>query len=267
MIPMSEDEVVVLLIALCIGGLVWGHFLVRMLMVRSLYRSGRLAALAISAVAVAGIVLFAILKTLAAHDVRDDGRYVAFYMLLGAAWVGLMVVAFPLFGLSARDDVAERKNPAATSMFCGAVLGATLAFGQANIGDGPGWWCVVFAALLSSLAWLAAWAVLEKLALVSDSVTVDRDGAAGLRAGALLAMLGLLFGRGAAGDWTSASQTVIEFAAAWPANPLLAVGIFIERRLRPAVLQGFGSIALHGAAPAALYLAGALAGLAAVGPP
>jgi hypothetical protein len=267
MIPMSEDEVVVLLIACCIGGLVWLQFLARMLMVRSLYRSGRLAALAVVSVAACGIVLFAMLKTLAAHDVRDDGRYLAFYMLMGAAWVGLMVVAFPWFGLSARDDIAERKNLAATIMFGGAVLGATLAFGQANIGDGPGWWCVVFAAILSSLAWLAAWGVLEKLAFVSDSVTVDRDNATGLRVAALLAMLGLLCGRGAAGDWTSASQTVIEFAAAWPAVPLLAAGIFIERRLRPGVLQGFGSITLHGIAPAALYLAGALAGLAAVGLP
>lgn len=267
MIPMSEDEMLVLLITICLGGISWIRFFAQMFMVRPLYRSGGLAALSLGSVAVSGAILYLILKTLAAHDVRDDGRYIAFYMLMGAAWVGLMAWAFPLFGLSPRDDIAERRNGAATAMFGGALLGATLAFGQANIGDGPGWWCVVFAAMLASAAWFAAWVILEKAAQVSDSVTVDRDVATGIRVATLLAALGLLFGRGAAGDWTSATQTVIEFGAAWPAIPLLALGVFVERRLRPSALRSFGNIALHGIGPAALYAAGALAGLAAVGAP
>lgn len=267
MIPMSEDEVLVLLIAGALAAPIWLFFLARMFMVRPLYRSGWLATLSLATIVIAGAVLYLVLKTLAAHDVRDDGRYVAFYMVMGAAWVGVMVLTFPWLGLSARDDIAERNNGAAATMFGGAVLGATLAFAQANIGDGPGWWCVVFAATLSSASWLAAWGILEKIARVSDSVTVDRDAASGLRAAALLAMLGLLFGRGAAGDWTSASQTVVEFAAAWPAIPLLAAGLLVERRLRPAARGSFGNFALHGIGPAALYVVAALAGLAAVGPP
>jgi hypothetical protein len=267
MIPMSEDEVLVLLLAGTVGAVVWLRWLFHMLAVHGLFRSRGLALAAIGAVALAGVVLYLILKTLAAHDVRDDSRYVAFYLIMGAAWVGSVVSAFPLLGLNARDDVAERSNVAATVLFAGATLGAMLAFAQANIGDGPGWWCVVFAAALSTGAWVLAWAILEKTAHVSESVTVDRDVATAVRVGVLLAALGLLCGRGAAGDWTSAEQTVIEFAAAWPAIPLLVAGAFIERKLRPAALGHFGSIALHSIGPVILYGVGAFAGMVAVGPP
>lgn len=267
MIPMSEDEIVVLLLAIGVAGLVWIRWLVHMLAVSGLYRSRGLALCSIGAVVLAGLILYLILRTLAAHDVRDDGRYVAFYLLMGAAWVGSLVTVFPLLGLSARDDVAERSNLAAAILFAGAVIGATLAFAQANIGDGPGWWCVMFAAALSTGAWIFAWGVLEKAAGVSESITVDRDVATAVRIGVLLAALGLLCGRGAAGDWTSAEQTVVEFASAWPAIPLLVVGMVIERKLRPAALGRFGSVVLHGIAPVAVYVVGALAGMVAVGPP
>jgi hypothetical protein len=40
----------------------------------------------------------------------------------------------------------EHGNPAA-----GAILGLTLAFARGNIGNGPGWWVVVFSAGMSTL--------------------------------------------------------------------------------------------------------------------
>ena len=58
--------------------------------------------------------LFAVLKKLAAVDVRDDPLYLALYLLVGAAWVGGATLVFPLLGISARDDALERGNSAST---------------------------------------------------------------------------------------------------------------------------------------------------------
>ena len=60
----------------------------------------------------------------------------------------------------------------------------------ANIGDGPGWWVVVFAAGLATAALFAAWLVLAQIGHGVDAVTIDRDLAAGVRLGAFLAACG-----------------------------------------------------------------------------
>jgi hypothetical protein len=267
MIPMSGDEVLVLLATSLIGGFVWLTWVWRMTAVHALYRSLSISMVPLGAAVVGAVLTYMILKVLAAHDVRDDGRYVAFYMIFVAAWVGGLLRVFPYMGLSPIEDVAERRNASAAWATAGALLGSTLCIGLANVGDGPGWWCVAFAGFLSTSAWLISWLIVENAAAVSESITVERDLATGLRFGALLIALGLLFGRGAAGDWTSAPQTIIEFSSAWPAIPLLVIATLVERSLSPALKHSTGSVVLRGAFPALAYLGAAAVGLSFVGMP
>src|SRR4029453_10538043 len=149
-----------------------------------------------------------------AHDVRDDPTYLFMYVLLGAAWVGVWIRLLAMTGVSKRDDVVERSNSSAALAVAGATLGITLCYAGGNIGDGPGWWVVVFSAALATLALFAAWLLLGFASGVSDAVTVDRDPAAGLRLAAFLIGCGLILGRAVAGDWESAAATVREFAIA-----------------------------------------------------
>jgi uncharacterized membrane protein YjfL (UPF0719 family) len=122
--------------------------------------------------------------------VRDDPRYLLFYFFPGAMWVSVAVRCLPLVGLSARDDVVERGNSSAALAIAGAILAITLCFAGGNIGDGPGWWVVVFSAGLATVALLLSWLVLETVARVADVVTIERDEAAGLRLGGWLIACG-----------------------------------------------------------------------------
>ena len=104
----------------------------------------------------------------------------------------------------------ERANGSASLAVAGAIIGITLAYAGGNIGDGPGWWVVVFCAALATLALFAAWMLLELASGVSDAVTVDRDPSAGMRLGGFLVACGLILGR-SAGDWISVDATVRDF--------------------------------------------------------
>jgi hypothetical protein len=180
----------------------------------------------------AWIGLLAVLRTLTSADVRNEPFYLVQYLLLGIAWCGIAASCLPLIGLSVRDDLAERDNRAAVPGVVGALLGLMACYAGANIGDGPGWWCVVWAAGLATVAWFVAGALVASFARLPERVTVERDEAAGVRLAAFFIACGILCGRGAAGDWSGALATVLEFAAAWPVVPLLAVAISAERLLR-----------------------------------
>jgi len=84
------------------------------------------------------IFLFAILKRFSADSVKSDSPTVFLFLLFGASWVGLAQLVFGLLGVSARDDVLERGNAAAVWVVSGQLVGATLCFAGANIGNGPG---------------------------------------------------------------------------------------------------------------------------------
>ena len=107
---------------------------------------------------------------------RDDPLYFVFYLLMGAAWVGGGARILSFFGLCARDDVIERGNRAAAAAIAGALLGITLCFAGGNIGDGPGWWVVVFCAVLSTGVLLLFWSILDRATGMADTITIDHDG-------------------------------------------------------------------------------------------
>jgi uncharacterized membrane protein YjfL (UPF0719 family) len=257
---MSPDEGVVFVVAgfLALGS--WWRWYAPLVSVKRLGagRDGR-TLLAMTPV-LSAVALFAVLRTAASFDVQDSPLYLAFYVVLGAGWVGLAVHLFPMVGLNPRDDVVERGNGAAALAAAGAVLGLTFCFAGGNIGDGPGWWVVFFAAALATGGLGLVWYAVERLTRIADLVTIDRDRAAGLRLGALLAASGLMLGRAVAGDWVSAAATVSDFArVAWPVLPLAVAALLVERVARPTPESPAPPVALYGMPPALLYLAIAVA--------
>ncbi len=228
---MSGDEVMVLMVAAVVAAMAWYRWysavLIRALVMRNASRP-----LFVAAPVVCLTLLYAILLRWAADDVRHSGTYLTFYMVAGAAWVGFCAQFCSFLGISPRDDVIERQNLAAAFAAAGALAGITFCFAGGNVGDGPGWWVVVFSAGLATGAFFALWALVEWLTGVSESVTVERADGAGLRLGGYLAGMGMILGRSVAGDWVSTEATVRDFVTvAWPVLPLAALAVIVERVL------------------------------------
>lgn len=180
------------------------------------------------------LILIALTK-LAATTVRNDRLYISFYLLVGAGWLGGATLIFPFLGLSARDDVLERGNRAASWAITGALTGASCSFAGANVGNGPGVEAVLFSAALSSALFIGLWLGMDLLTSISDAITVDRDERAGIRLGGFLLGIGLLSGWSVAGDWVSASATLKDFViSSWPAMLLAAVAVGVEVLFRKA---------------------------------
>jgi uncharacterized membrane protein YjfL (UPF0719 family) len=265
---MSPDELFVTIAAIGIGPIWWAVWLFQLGRL-SLRKEGRAGLGAMTMTLGACVVLMlAVLLTIASFDVVNAPQYVFMYVVLGLAWLRTFEMGFDWLGLSVRDDVAERGNRAATLAAAGAFAGLTACYAGANIGDGPGWWVVVFSAGLATVAWLLAWFTLAFFTPVADTVGIDRDPAAGLRLGAFLAATGLVLGRAVAGDWVSGDATVNDFVmTAPPALLLLALAIFVEHRARPTAERPQAPLFGLGLVPAVSYLALAILAVARLGQP
>ena len=252
---MSGDEVMVLIVSLSILG--WSWFVWYRRYFASL-RSPVLKAAAypLGIVPVAGaVILFAVLRLFSSHDVRDSVEYMLFYMAFGCAWIGALRLLIPVMGISDRDDALERRNAGAAAGYSGAILGLMLCFAGANIGDGPGWWVVLFCGLLSSAAFFLLWLLLEKAGALAESITVERDDAAGIRLGFFLISTGAILGRAVAGDWESGGAALVDFAlAAWPALLLACIAVAVNYFLRPGARTGSRHRLVAGLLPGILYL-------------
>jgi hypothetical protein len=256
---MSGDEIVVLIASGVVAVVCWGGWYISPALVRRMGRPGAGRRLLQLAPLVAAGLLWVVLRNASSFDVRDDPRYLTFYLVLGAAWVGLWIRWVALTGVSTRDDVVERANGSAAIVVAGAMLAITLCYAGGNIGSGPGWWVVVFSAALATVALFAAWILLELASGVSDVVTVDRDPAAGLRLAAFLIGSGLILGRAAAGDWESAEATVRDFGiAAWPVVILMVAAVVVERAARPTAESPRRPLLVYGLVPALLYAGAAV---------
>jgi hypothetical protein len=264
---MSDDEIV-MLIASAIAALVsWAAWYIAPARVQRVRPHAPAWQLLRLTPLLAAALLWAVLRRAASFDVRDDPRYLTFYLVLGAAWVGIWIRWLAVTGISTRDDVVERSNGSAALAVTGALVGITLTYAGGNIGDGPGWWVVVFSAALATLALFAAWMVLEVLSGISDIVTVDRDPSAGLRLAGFLIACGLILGRSVAGDWVSAEATVRDFvAAAWPVIVLVIAAAAVERAARPTPESPRPALLVYGLAPALLYVAAAAYQVMRLGP-
>jgi uncharacterized membrane protein YjfL (UPF0719 family) len=212
--------------------------------------------------------VFVVLKTIASFDVRESPLYLGFYMLFGAGWLGLFRVGLGWLGFSWRDDAVERGNPAAGIATVGGLIGLTACYAGANVGDGPGWWCVLVAGGLGTAAWYAVLAAFQRVTDAAESITVERDVAAALRHAGVAIAVGLLCGRGAAGDWTSAEQTFNEFASAWPALVIAGIAAAVEFVFRPDASRRYRPPAWAGVSAllAVVYILFAVAALLALPP-
>lgn len=259
---MSPDEVFVSAVAIAVGPILWAAWLSRMAQLE-LFRGRPSSVAAVAGTLVAcGVLIFIVLKAGASSDVVDSPEYLFMYVMVGLAWVRVVHGFFPYLGVSPRDDVFERRNSAALFSLVGAMTGVTLCYAGGNVGDGPGWWVVLFSAGLATAALMTSWAILGQLTPVNDAVVVDRDRAAGIRLGAYLVACGLILGRGVAGDWVSASGAFFDLTRALPAMVvILLLAIIIERLARPTAQRPHGPLFAFGVLPAALYL---LVGVAAV---
>jgi len=257
----SGDELAVTIISLVLGPLAWAYWLYRAASVVGLRKSGSSVPMLAATFGLAGAIILVVLTKWASTDVRDVPRYLVMYLMLGLAWVRVAAFGFPLLGLNPHDDVIERRNKAALPAFVGAIVGVALCFSGGNIGDGPGWWVVVFAAGLATVALAGIWLVVGQWSGVVDVVTIDRDVAAGWRLGGLLVACGLVFGAAVAGDWVSATSTVADFGKrGWPALVIAVIAIQIERIMRPRPDRPTAPVVESGLVPAVVYIALAVAG-------
>jgi len=225
---MSGDEFMVLILSGFAAASAWYRWY-RAVLVRTLVDRNASRPIFVAAPVVCLMLLYAILRLWAADDVRSS-IYMTLYMVAGAAWVGLITPASCFLGISPRDDAVERQNLAAALATMGALAGITFCFAGGNVGNGPGWWVVVFSAGLSTIGFLGLWALVEWLTGISELVTVERAVGAGLRLGGFLVGTGLILGRCVAGDWVSAEATVMDFTVmAWPAVTLAGGAIIVER--------------------------------------
>src|SRR5688572_31741585 len=160
----SDDEGFVVIVSLLVWALTWFLWYAGLRAGSSLRRERAPARVLAVMPLVAMAVLFVILRRWASFDVRDSSEYLFQYVMLGAAWLGVALRFAPWLGLSARDDAAERGNPAAAVALAGAMLGLTLCYAGGNVGDGPGWWVVVFSSGLATAVFFVSWAVCESRA-------------------------------------------------------------------------------------------------------
>jgi uncharacterized membrane protein YjfL (UPF0719 family) len=253
---MSGDEGVALLVSAAVAIFGWGRWYWSTAAVAPPGGSGagRVPLHVTPLLCIAGLYL--VLGAFADAEVRANPIYQIFYMVMGAAWVVVAAMAMPLFGISPRDDALERGNDAAVIAVTGGLLGLTAAFAGSNIGDGPGWWVVVFTAGAATVVFFLAWAAVEALTGISDTITIERDIASGLRLAGFFIANGIILGRSAAGDWESFEQTTWDFLFfAWPVLVLVGLEAMMHRMLHPTIEQPHPPAALYGLVPALIYIA------------
>ncbi len=256
---MSGDEVFVTVASIVLGPAAWAWWLVRAASFDTLRPHRPPVALFGAGVGVAGLLIFAVLRFFAADDVREAPQYLVMYFSLGLAWLRLVTMVFPLAGLSPRDDLIERRNAAAIPAWMGGVFGVACCYAGANVGNGPGWWVVVFSALLATAGLGVVWLLMALGTGLMDVVTVDRDPAAGMRLGGLLLACGVIFGSAVTGDWVSALQTVVDFVLrAWTVVPLVVLAVIVERTQRLSPERPQAPLMQGGVLPAVIYVSLAL---------
>jgi hypothetical protein len=178
------------------------------------------------------IALFAVLRTKSSADVRDDVEELVPYFLFSLVVVAVAQGVLAVFGVSVRDDVAERRNASASFAAAGFTLGSTCCVAGSNIGNGPGFEVVLFCVALATGTLLTSWIIFAALTGGVDTITVERDLGAGIRVGAWLAGCGAVLGASIAGDWHSVSATLRDFAHfGWPLVPSLFLLVMYERRM------------------------------------
>ncbi|HMN95561.1 MAG TPA: hypothetical protein PKC43_04985 [Phycisphaerales bacterium] len=227
---MEPIESITFVVAVVLSLVLWSRWYLCLVRVRRLALSGRGMLLLALAPVVAWATTTAVVLAYGDAVVRASPLWIAFYLFLGMAWTGGVALLMPLLGIHPFIDAIERRNAIAAWPVAGTLIGAGLAFAGGNIGDGPGFWVVLFSAALSTGALIGLLIVVGVVARTDLRVTVDRDPAAAFRLGLLAICMGAMLGRAVAGDWVSPGATVREFLRdGWPAAALAMIEIGVAR--------------------------------------
>jgi hypothetical protein len=256
---MSDDEVFALVVSLAFGltGAVFWYL--RGLRAPWLGASKRSLTVLLLAPLAGLAVLWGILASAAAVEVRTDGRYQFLFVAMGSSWVFLLPRALAFIGVSYRDDALERRNAAAAVALTGAVAGLAVLFAGSNMGEGPSIWNTVATALAATAGLFGIVFVLALSTSLGESIAVERDLATGARFAGLVTASGVVLGRAAAGNWVSTERMIGDLLAlGWPVVVLLGFAIVLERALRPRDSDPRPSPFAAGVLPAVVYLALAL---------
>jgi hypothetical protein len=188
-------------------------------------------------------VLAAVISTVSAPTVSSPSAegypfWIIYYIIVGFAWIlctkGLI---FRCFDLSWQDDVlAKNHTEPALLPVIGAYAGLTMIYAGANIGDGPGWWCVIYAAGTGTAAWLLLGHIVQKATDAFGTVTIGRDLPCAIRMSAYLIAGGAILAHASAGDSITPGTDIINIAAcSLTAVPLAILAIFVEKHYAKSV--------------------------------
>ncbi len=253
---MSGDEIIALSVCILLGFIGWKDWLGGLVFLEPLTRRAATQIIGWLLPPLAGGAMAFVLLKWSSHDVRDNPIYIFFYLVMWVGWTGLWNKILPYFGLICRDDVLERDNTAAGLAVAGGLLGVTGIFAGGNIGDGPGWWVVVFCAGLATATLLLLWFVENLITGIQDIITIDRDAAAGWRTAGFFIAAGLILGRAVAGDWHSADQTTSDFAAhGWPVLVFWGFALLFDFAGRPTPQRPVPNAWVFGILPALMLVA------------
>jgi hypothetical protein len=239
--------------------LLWGrwYYSLRLGRTLGLSRRGRSATALTSVLCM--FFLFAVVHGWSAKSVKSNFPTTVLFLSFDVSWLGLTQLILGLLGVSTRDDVLERRNTAAAWVVSGQLIGATLCIAGANVGNGPGPEAVMYCAAISTTAFILSWLLVNSIASIADTITIDRHAGAGIRTCGWLIATGIILGEAVTGDWKSAPSTLRDFAAyGWPAAALaLLVGLF-ERRMRGLAEDNRWNSAQRSMAFAVLLVVGAV---------
>ena len=178
---------------------------------------------------IALIIILITLTQLASFDVVSSGSYIFFYILLGYSWLYICMILVSYFiGLSWKDDIFHVSNKAALPAISGVYLALTLIYSGANIGDGPGWWCVIVAGGIGLIILFLIVTIIHKFTGVIETITVGRDVNTGIRMGMFFVGCGIILGRASGGDWFGLEETLADFWVAWPILIITVIAILVE---------------------------------------
>lgn len=191
-----------------------------------------------------------------AREIREDTGEVIFLTLSGGVWLLLCQGVLSWLGLSARDDAVERQNPAALAAVCGGLLAVGCIYAGGSIGEGPSYSNNLFSVALAAAGLFGLWFFFEVCTRISLAITEERDLASGIRFAGFLLALGLMLGRAVAGNWHSASATLVDFVHdGWAVIVLWGIALMVEQFTRPSRRKLFPSWPACGLGPALLYVA------------
>jgi hypothetical protein len=190
--------------------------------------------LVISPIICLTIIYFVLQNWSDPQTVRGHADYVSLFMAGGALWVLGSLVLARMMGISARDDAIERRNPAATAVIVGAMLGHTLCYAGSNIGSGSTIWTTLLPAIVASGTLMVLWMLIELVTRVSEAITIDRDISCAFALAGFLVFSGLDLGWAMSGDWHDWQSTLVDFARrGWPAAAFAFAAIFAIQIWKP----------------------------------